>query len=165
MPLTAIVGDVHGCTAELEELLDQLRFVEGADRLVFVGDLVARGPDSHGALALARRLGARVARGNHEDKLLAWRHRGAALGSEHERLARELSDDEWAMLEQMPLWLDLPEHGARVVHAGVVPGAPPERAPPQALLKMRTIDRRGRWSEEPDAGPPWGATYRGPPHV
>jgi hypothetical protein len=30
---------------------------------------------------------------------------------------------------------------------------------------MRTIDERGRWSDEPAAGPPWGKRYAGPPHV
>jgi hypothetical protein len=165
MAFTVIVGDVHGCTSELEELLEQIGFSEGRDRLVLVGDLITRGPDSQGTLALVRRLKARAVRGNHEEKLLASRHRPKALGAEHERLARALSDDEWRMLEAMPLWIDLPEHGVRVVHAGVVPGAAPRRTPPEALLKIRTLDSRDRWSDEPDAGALWGSRYDGPPHV
>ncbi|MGA7124000.1 MAG: metallophosphoesterase [Polyangiaceae bacterium] len=165
MALTAIIGDVHGCTSELEELLEQIRFSEGSDQLIFVGDLVTRGPDSRGALALVRRLGGRAVRGNHEEKLLSARHRPKSLGADHERLARALSEDEWRMLEAMPLWLDLPEHGIRVVHAGVVPGATPKRTPAEALLKIRTVDSRNRWSDEPDAGPLWGSRYDGPPHV
>jgi hypothetical protein len=166
MTITVIVGDVHGCTAEVEELLEQLRFVEARDRLVFVGDLIVRGPDPHGALTLARRLGARVVRGNHEQRLLSWRHqRGKPLGAEHERLALELSEEEWRMLEELPLWIDLPEHGVRVVHGGVVPGLPIERTPPEALLKMRTLDAKGRWSDQPEDGPLWGSVYQGPPHI
>ena len=165
MAITVIVGDVHGCAAELEELLETLCFAAGVDRLVFVGDLVARGPDTVGVIAVARRLGAAVVRGNHEDKLLAWRLRGKSLGAEHARVAAQLSEQDWALLEATPLWNDLPEHGVRVVHAGVVPGTPIDRAPSDALLRMRTIDRRGRWSDEPDAGPLWGTRYEGPPHV
>jgi hypothetical protein len=165
MSRTVIVGDVHGCTGELEELLEKVRFSRGSDRLVSVGDLVVRGPDSRGALALVRELGGRATRGNHEEKLLAWRRGRASLGSEHERVARALSEDDWAMLEAMPLWLDLPEHELRVVHAGVVPGQPVERTPAEALLKMRTLDARGGWSDEADAGVPWGERYAGPPHV
>jgi protein phosphatase len=42
-----IIGDVHGCSAELDELLALL----GKDRkLIFLGDLVDRGPDSVGVL-------------------------------------------------------------------------------------------------------------------
>ncbi len=165
MGRTLIVGDVHGCTGELETLLEHVAFVEESDRLVLVGDLVARGPDSHGTLALARRLAARVVRGNHENKLLAWRHRHEPLGPEHARVAQALGEEEWAQLAGMPLWIDLPEHGVRVVHAGVLDGTAPEETPPETLLKMRTIDERGRWSDEPDAGPLWGKRYAGPPHV
>ena len=165
MGRTLIVGDVHGCTGELEMLLEQVAFVEGTDRLVLVGDLVVRGPDSHGTLALVRRLGAHAVRGNHENKLLTWRHKHEPLGPEHARVAEGMSDEEWAQLEAMPLWLDLPEHDARVVHAGVLEGVAPKETPAAALLKMRTIDERGRWSDAPDAGPLWGKRYAGPPHV
>ena len=150
---------------ELEELLERVRFVDGTDRLVSVGDLVVRGPDTPGVLQLVRRHGALAVRGNHEEKLLGWRRKGKPLGPEHERVARELGDDDWAMLDAMPLWIDLPEHDLRVVHAGVIPGTPPSRTPPEALLKMRTIDARGDWSDEPDAGALWGTRYEGPPHV
>jgi hypothetical protein len=165
MARTVIVGDVHGCSGELEELLERVRFADGSDQLVSVGDLVVRGPDPRGTLALVRRLRGRAVRGNHEHKLLAWKRRNKALGPEHERVARALTEEEWRMIEAMPLWLDLPEHGVRVVHAGVVPGIAVERTPPDALLKMRTIDARGAWSDEPDAGPLWGTKYVGPPHV
>jgi hypothetical protein len=162
---TLFVGDVHGCTGELETLLEHVGFVEGTDRLVLVGDLVARGPDTHGTLALVRRLGARAARGNHEQKLLTWRHKREPLPPEHARVAERMSDEEWTQLEAMPLWIDLPEHDVRVVHAGVLGGVAPEDTPAAALLKMRTIDEHGRWSDEPDAGPLWGKRYAGPPHV
>jgi hypothetical protein len=165
MRRTVIIGDVHGCTGEVESLLERVRFEEGTDRLVFVGDLLVRGPDTHGILALVRRLGGRAVRGNHEEKLLAWHHRKKPLGPDHERVARQLSDDEWRMLDALPLWLDLSEHGARIVHAGVVPGVAVERVPAEALLKMRTLDARGDWSDEADAGPLWGEEYTGPPHV
>ncbi|MGD0527145.1 MAG: metallophosphoesterase [Polyangiaceae bacterium] len=165
MPRTVIVGDVHGCAGELEALLEHVRFAKGSDRLVMVGDLVVRGPDPQGTLALVRRLGGRAARGNHEERLLSWRRRDKPLGPDHERVAKLLTEAEWRMLEEMPLWIDLPEHGARVVHAGVVPGMAIDEVPEEALLKMRTIDGRERWSDDADAGPLWGTKYAGPPHV
>jgi hypothetical protein len=162
---TVIVGDVHGCTGELQELLERTRFAEGTDRLVLVGDLVARGPDSAGVLELVRRLGARAVRGNHDDKLLAAQRGVKALGPDHERVAQSLTEEDWRTLEAMPLWIDLPEHDVRVVHAGVLPGVDLDRTPPEALLTIRTVRSRGRWSDEPDAGPLWGSLYHGPPHV
>ncbi|MEH3085580.1 MAG: metallophosphoesterase [Xylophilus ampelinus] len=74
-----IVGDVHGEHAALEALLDHLgyradgRHPQGR-RLVFVGDLCDRGPDSPAVIDRVRGLvrdgGARAVLGNHELNLL-----------------------------------------------------------------------------------------------
>ncbi|MFD4029912.1 polynucleotide kinase-phosphatase [Streptomyces sp. NPDC058637] len=72
-----IIGDIHGCSSELESLLGKLGYTDGTHpdgrTAVFVGDLVDRGPDSPGVL---RRVMSMVAAGNalcvpgnHENKL------------------------------------------------------------------------------------------------
>ncbi|CAL9409936.1 polynucleotide kinase-phosphatase [Streptomyces sp. enrichment culture] len=71
-----IIGDVHGCSAELESLLGKLGYVDGAHpegrTAVFVGDLVDRGPDSPGVLrrvmAMVKSGNALCVPGNHENK-------------------------------------------------------------------------------------------------
>ena len=83
-----VIGDVHGCRAELESLLARLGYVvshddEGrpvgaahpAGRIaVFVGDLVDRGPDTSGVLRLVMGMVAAgtalCVSGNHEHKLV-----------------------------------------------------------------------------------------------
>ncbi|WP_181777466.1 polynucleotide kinase-phosphatase [Amycolatopsis pittospori] len=73
-----VIGDVHGCGEELEELLTELGYVEGVHpegrTAVFVGDLVDRGPDTPGvlrrAMAMAEAGNALVVCGNHEQKLV-----------------------------------------------------------------------------------------------
>ncbi len=51
------VGDVQGCSAELEELLGRVREVHGEDfELWLVGDVVNRGPMSLRALQTVRPL-------------------------------------------------------------------------------------------------------------
>src|SRR5581483_1321551 len=133
------------------------------DRLVFVGDLVARGPDSLGVLDIARTTGATIVRGNHEQKLLDWRDHDATLGRMHEDLAEALRDADWTLLDTAPFWFDLPEHALRVVHAGVLPRVPIEKQHHQVLLTLRTINRRGEPAGR--SGTLWGKMYQGPPHL
>lgn len=162
-----IVGDVHGCSAELDDLLDRVGISAG-DGLVFVGDLVAKGPRSREVMKRARELGAQVALGNHEERVLEARRARRAgrplpkLDKTHAALLDDLDAEEWAMLEALPLWLEL-EDGLRVVHAGLVPGIPMAEQDPYHLTHLRSISDAGEPSSK--WGPPWGARYRGPPHV
>ena len=41
-----ILGDVHGCDDELQNLLDKIKFRKGSDVLVFNGDIINKGPKS-----------------------------------------------------------------------------------------------------------------------
>lgn len=166
MRRTIIVGDVHGCRVELEALLDQVHFDYG-DLLVFVGDVVAKGPDSLGVLDIVRRTGAILVRGNHEDRVLDYRRNpaNAQLGKNHREVAESLREHDWTILEASPLYHDLPEHEARVVHAGVVPGQPIEKQSLQTLLTVRSIDAKGQPSDRAQGQPLWGELYKGPPHV
>lgn len=64
------VGDIQGCRAELERLLEAVGYDPADDELHPVGDLVNRGPDSAGTLRLLRDLGAGGVLGNHDVHLL-----------------------------------------------------------------------------------------------
>src|SRR3954471_9753125 len=82
-----VIGDIHGCRAELETLLTDLGYTVTHDdqhravgahqdgrRAVFVGDLVDRGPNTPGVLRLVMGMvaagDALCVPGNHENKLL-----------------------------------------------------------------------------------------------
>jgi hypothetical protein len=169
MARTIIVGDVHGCVHELGRLLD--RVGPGADdRVLFTGDLVARGPDSSGVLALFRQVKGQAVLGNHEHQLLA-AHRARQSGSRRPRVSalhyglfRRFEDADWALLEQLPLWLSLPEHGLSIVHAGVAPALSLTAQDPWTLTHIRTIDPEGKPSPRHDFEP-WAARYSGDPHI
>jgi hypothetical protein len=170
-----IVGDVHGCAAELRSLLDRVAYVRGSDRLVFVGDLVARGPDSLGVLDVVRETGGEVVRGNHEDRLLHWKRASEArsrgefallpdLGRLHSEVARTLRPEDWSLLERTPVSLLLEEHKTLVVHAGLVPGVPIEQQDPAMMMRIRSVGDRGE-ARDHGGATPWGARWIGPPHV
>ena len=166
MAKTVIVGDVHGCRDELCILLDRVAFSSG-DTLVFVGDLVARGPDPLGVLDIARETGAVVVRGNHEHKLVTWFENGQAerdphrlkLPRLHRDLARMLRPVDWTLLCTSPLYLDLDEHGTRVVHAGVDPLVSWAQQDEETLMRIRTV------RADNGARILWGRAYLGPPHI
>jgi protein phosphatase len=77
-----IIGDVHGCFAELERLLTELGYDIAGEKVqpppgrkaVFVGDLVDRGPDVRRVLALVMRMvkagSAICVPGNHDARLV-----------------------------------------------------------------------------------------------
>jgi predicted phosphodiesterase len=164
---TIVIGDVHGCADELEDLL---RVCGGASgqAVVLVGDLVAKGPSSRGVLALVRELRARAVRGNHDARVLSWKQALDAglppprLRPTHEKVARELDDRDFAQLAALPFFLRLPELSAIVVHAGLVPGVPLEQQEPDLLMNMRTLRPDGTGSPRPDDGVLWGSAWRGP---
>lgn len=71
-----IIGDIHGCSSELEALLAKLGYADGVHpdgrTAVFVGDLVDRGPDSPAVLrrvmTMVKSGSALCVPGNHENK-------------------------------------------------------------------------------------------------
>ncbi len=82
---TFIIGDIHGCSAALDAILEKLAPDPKEDRLILLDNLFDREPDSRGALqrAKAQAEGSDdrfvLLRGNHEDYLLAdrlsWREK------------------------------------------------------------------------------------------
>jgi hypothetical protein len=61
-PKVITIGDVHGCVDELQELLRQCDYHPG-DLVVFLGDLVSKGPDSISVVQMGREIGAIGVRG------------------------------------------------------------------------------------------------------
>jgi serine/threonine protein phosphatase 1 len=63
------VGDIHGCFSVLEEALEAASFDRRHDRLICVGDLVNRGPESERALEFLKQNWFFTVRGNHEQDI------------------------------------------------------------------------------------------------
>jgi len=121
---TYFIGDVQGCCAQLELLLQKI-FAHDADaKLLFAGDLVNRGPASLETLRLIKSLGTRAdsVLGNHDLHLLAVAngirpmHRKDTL---HTILQAPDRDELLEWLRQRPLAIQ--EDGHLLVHAGVFP--------------------------------------------
>jgi Calcineurin-like phosphoesterase len=164
---TLIIGDVHGCLDELLALLARCQRQED-DRVVLVGDLVAKGPDSVGVVRWAREAGVEAVLGNHDAHVLRGRLGDGAVGPRHLAIAAALDGPDLDWLAGRPLWLRLdgPELSMPhlVVHGGLVPGVPIEQQERDDLLNLRSIRTDGQPSKRLD-GAPWAALWRGPEHV
>jgi protein phosphatase len=178
-----IIGDVHGCFAELTELLGQLGYQvapDGASAVhpqgrtaVFVGDLVDRGPATPAVLRLVMGMtaagSARPVAGNHEVKLVR-ALRGRDVTVSHglaESLAQLAAEpDEFtgaatAFMDQLLGHVVLDDGALVVAHAGL-----PESMHGRASAAVRSFALYGDTSGETDefglpVRYPWAQDYRG----
>ncbi|RJT03151.1 metallophosphoesterase [Halococcus sp. IIIV-5B] len=142
-----VVGDVHGCRVELETLLRTLD-PAADDLVVFVGDLIRKGPDSQGVVELVRGMeNAMSVMGNNEPKLF----RGDAS-------LPALTDADRAYLESLPTVISWA--GNAVVHGGVDPDRPLADHDAEDLRNMRNPRTGGDYDR-----PFWWEYYEGPPRV
>ncbi|MET8637552.1 polynucleotide kinase-phosphatase [Streptomyces sp. NPDC004680] len=172
-----IIGDVHGCSSELEALLGKLGYVDGAHpqgrTAVFLGDLVDRGPDSPGVL---RRVMSMVASGNalcvpgnHENKYGRFL-RGRNVRHTHglAETIEQMEGESEEFTQQVREFIDgLVSHyvldGGRLVvcHAGL-----PERYHGRTSGRVRSHALYGDTTGETDefglpVRYPWAEEYRG----
>lgn len=162
------VGDIHGCADEFERLLERLALAP-QDRLVLLGDLVNRGPDSARVISLARRYAHRSLLGNHELRLLHYRRTGdeSLLKKTDWPTVRRLGEEEWAYLAEMPATYHVPELDTVLVHGGFLPGRAWRQQPASLVTRIQVVGPDGephKRSEFPGA-PHWSDLWEGPTFV
>jgi len=162
------IGDIHGCHVEFAELLAQLALTKD-DRVVLLGDLVNRGPDSCKVLDLARAYRATAILGNHELRLLKYRRTGEKkyLKEQDGDTFNKLQPEDWDFLEKMPLTVEEPELNVVFVHGGFLPTEPWQKQPAEVVTRIQVVTRDGRPAKRADApdDPPWANLWSGPPFV
>ena len=181
-----VIGDVHGCRAELEQLLTELGYTLERDaagrptgarhperRAVFVGDLVDRGPDTPGVLRLVMGMVAAgtafCVAGNHEVKLLkALRGKNVRRSHGLDASMEQLDVESEEFRVSVDQFIDgLISHyvldGGRLVvaHAGLI-----ERYHGRASGRVREFCLYGQTTGETDeyglpVRYPWAQEYRG----
>jgi len=121
---TYVVGDIQGCFAPFQSLLDKVRFNPDKDRLWSVGDLVNRGPHNLETLRwfYAHRDNVTMVLGNHDLHLLAV-SAGARAPSRNDNLDDILdAPDRDTLIEWLHFQpLAYHESGVTMVHAGIPP--------------------------------------------
>lgn len=121
---TYIVGDIQGCFAPFQQLLDRVKFNPDKDRLWSVGDLVNRGEDNLGVLRwfYAHRDNVTMVLGNHDLHLMAV-SAGARKPSRTDNFHDILEASDREQLIEWLHYQPLAHHERKVtmVHAGIPP--------------------------------------------
>ena len=154
-----IIGDIHGCSQAFHALLKKVKLV-GDDRLILLGDLFDRGPDSFEVFRTVRQLAGTMEedfvllRGNHEDYLLnpkltlmqrfVWERvgRGTTVASFKAHGDR---------MENAIPWLDqrcqmyYQGEGFQCVHAGILVD-PIEANDPQTMIHDHNVVKKNRYA-------------------
>ncbi len=135
-----IIGDVHGCAEELERLLEKLGWQQDDDgcyqhiddrMIIFVGDLVDRGPNNPKVLQIAMDLlekkRAFWVLGNHDDKLRRWlngnkvklSHGIEETIAQFNKLPQAFHQKVFETLASLPSYIVLDDERLVVAHAGL----------------------------------------------
>lgn len=187
---TVLIGDVHGCLSELVQLIQKL-YIDASTRLIFLGDLVDRGPDPLGVVRFVKWLQGSSGietyclLGNHEEKLVRWakHERNRAINgkanpmkiddakrAEYDRFS--LQDLNW--MASLPTYLRFTTGEQRWIatHAGVPTDKPIEEQKFSELVRTRYVDKdtgayasTGNAFDTPENSVRWYERWTGPEHV
>lgn len=158
-----IIGDVHGCLTQLSQLLLDAGVLKTGDLseglkedalVIFVGDLVNKGPSSYEVLDFVMKTeGVYTVLGNHE---CYWLNRG-------------LMGEYTEMVNKLPFIISIPRYNALIVHAGLHSDLPLAEQNAWEVVHMRNMELQGDGTyvglHETISGVHWATLWKGPEHI
>ncbi len=157
------VGDVHGCFKELELLLKKAKWDPHCHRLILLGDLIHKGPDSLQVLSWVRaqkRVTALL--GNHELKFIQAVEEGQELSESFKKLKQDMGEDLTDWLNYIKSWpVFVEEEDFLAVHGGLVPGEKPNQSKTEHLVNIRYWDEEKGELSEDSTKTAWHDLYKG----
>jgi len=123
-----IIGDIHGCYAELQDLLAKAALTSD-DQIISIGDMVDRGLDSASVIEFFRDTpNADSIMGNHERKHVRWFDDQVEPAASQIITRKQITEDIYpeviGFMSDLPHYMDLPD--ALLVHGFYEPGVPLE---------------------------------------
>ena len=163
---TYVIGDIHGSFKQFIDLLKKINYKQHEDKIILVGDLVNRGPESLAVLnyCMANPNITSVL-GNHDLYLLHLMNIRKAEGSLKKVVEAENSEEIFKWLIKRPLMLEIfdqeTDNTFFITHAGIPVIWPPKKAMklalevssllqdnPDDMLKKMWGNHPDKWSDE-----------------
>jgi serine/threonine protein phosphatase 1 len=159
---TYVIGDIHGRPNLLDQLIKNVPWDVERDKIIFLGDLIDRGPDAPAIIERVMGLARNneqvvVLRGNHEQMMIDCLDFGdlqwlipengglATLEAYGFNLAElqdvsdiSIPDEHVEFIRSLPFYHE--DEQAIYVHAGLVPGEHPSETDPDVLIWTRDFD-------------------------
>jgi bis(5'-nucleosyl)-tetraphosphatase (symmetrical) len=143
---TIIIGDLHGCLDEFKDILYLADHKSPNIKIILLGDILDRGPNSLECIKLARELKLKSVMGNHERKFLNWiENTGGKRSPPKYPHYDQFSKEDIEYMRAMPAYIKIPEHNTVVVHAGVRACVPIEQQLKNDLYHIRYLDSQGKF--------------------
>lgn len=149
---TIFIGDIHGCLEELRTLVRKLQ-VTAEDRVICIGDLINKGPESAAVVRYVFSAGFECVRGNHDQSYCDAPKRPA-----YRAIRRAISANAHAWFCALPLYIK--DNDFLAVHAGLPPDRKVSQVSSDILLNIRTWDGEGTCLNRAN-DPPWYMLYGG----
>jgi hypothetical protein len=153
-----LVGDIHGCIEEFNELLEKIKYDVNTMALIPVGDLIDRGPEPKKVVEQIMAMELMPIKGNHDDKAVRFRrHERAFLatgktnpmranaeraeqkGSSRLKEWMSLTDAEVDWLDRLPIMIDFDQNWY-AIHGGLEPNKKLGHQDPKQVIRCRWVD-------------------------
>lgn len=164
---TFVIGDPHGCYESVMTLLLRARVNIDAEQVVFVGDVIDKGPDSLRLMRAMENYGWLSVQGNHENKIYRMaKGNKVKVNSEMADTRQQLGSDferYGMMMGTWPLYMPFTDDqgSGYIVHGGVAPDRPIESQSPNFLMRLRTWPFEEYVKGVEATQPPWQTAYQG----
>lgn len=152
-PKTVFIGDTHGCIGETEKLINKIH-INPRDRVIFLGDLINKGPDSAAVIRYVFKKGFESLVGNHDYDYLNHYNKNSLYKVLKSQIGNKIHD--WYTAR--PFYIKTAEYIA--IHAGLEPGKKPETTNHLTMINIRTWDGIGKDLKN-ENNPPWYHFYTG----
>ncbi|ESO12573.1 hypothetical protein HELRODRAFT_187914 [Helobdella robusta] len=149
-----VVGDVHGCFDELQELLKMSNISCRTHLVILCGDVINKGPKSLETLRYIQSHKDCVfsVRGNHEQELNRFLNEGMPYSYNIESIknlstmdakykwATKLAKEDICFLSRLPYTINLPSFNVLIVHAGLKPEVPINNQSQTTMVFATTLE-------------------------